>query len=411
MAMDSTEIRIRVGAADDWEAICDLLGTVFHEPEDAAARDVEGSVFEPDRSLVADDAGTVVGTAAAYTRELSVPGGILPAAFVTLVGVAPTHRRRGLLTRMMRRQLDDIAAAGREPIAVLWASEGRIYPRFGYGLAGQRLELDVATQELKLPAPTPDGRLRMVQPIDAIADFTKVYEQLRAERPGFASRDDRWWRYVVSDLESQRAGSTVLHGVVHDTPAGPTGYALWRTHTGWNSKGPDCEVQVREVVAADPRAYAALWQFLLTIDLARTAKFNFASVDEPLIHLVDEPRRLGAKMVDSLWVRIIDVARALAARRYASDVDVVLDVTDALLPRNTGRWRLTAGPGGATCTPTGDPADLACTTLELGAAYLGGPSLGALGAAGRVRELTPGALAATSAAFGWLRQPSAIEVF
>jgi predicted acetyltransferase len=398
--MDGMEIRIRTGASDDWEAISDLIGFAFHEQSDAEQRDVEGSVFEPERSLVADDAGAVVGLAAAYTRELSVPGGVVPAAYVTLVAVAPTHRRRGLLTRMMHKQLGDIAAAGREPIAVLWASEGRIYPRFGYGMAGQRLTLDVSTREIRPPRQplAPDARLRLVEPVDAIADFAKVYEQLRPERPGFASRDDRWWRYVLADPEAQRDGATTLRGVVHDTPHGPTGYALWRTRGGWDSKGPDGQVRVREVVAADPAAYAALWRFLLTIDLARTATFSFGSLDEPLVHLVDEPRRLGARVLDSLWVRIIDVGRALEARRYATDVDVVLDVTDAQLPANTGRWRLTAGPGGVTCRPTADPADLSCTALELGAA-------------GRIRELTPGALASASAAFGWHRMPSAIEVF
>jgi len=411
--MDGTEIPLRVGAADDWAAISELLGYVFHHTVDEAARDVEGSVFEPERSLVADDAGAVVGHAAAYTRELSVPGGVVPAAYVTLVGVAPSHRRQGLLTRMMLRQLDEVAAAGRELVAVLWASEGKIYPRYGYGLAAQRLGLEVATREVRPPQTplTRDARLRLVEPIDAIADFAKVYEQLRPERPGFASRDDRWWRYVLSDPESQRNGATALHGIVHDTGNGPTGYALWRTRSGWDAHGPDGEVQVREVVAADPAAYAALWRFLLTIDLARLATFHFASLDEPLLYLVDEPRRLGTRLLDGLWIRIVDLPRALQARHYASAVDVVFDVTDAQLPRNTGRWRLTAGPAGVTCRPTGDPADLACTALELGAAYLGGPSLGALAAAGRVRELTPGSLAPASAAFGWHRLPSAIEVF
>jgi predicted acetyltransferase len=410
--MDATELRIRTGLADDWEAISDLLGYVFHEAPDADSRAIEGSVFEPDRSLVAEDAGTIVGHAAAYSRELTVPGAVLPAAFVTLVGVAPTHRRQGLLSRLMQRQLDDIAAA-REPIAVLWASEGRIYPRFGYGLAAQRLTLDVSTREIRPPqAPlAPDAKLRLVEPADAIGDFAKVYEQLRGTRPGFASRDDRWWRFVLADPDAQRGGATALRGVVHDTPHGPTGYAVWRTRGGWDAKGPDGEIRVREVVAADPAAYAALWRLLLTIDLARTAAFSFAAVDEPLIHLVDEPRRLGARMLDAHWLRMIDVPGALAARRYATGVDVVFDVTDAQLPANTGRWRLTGGPDGATCRPTGGPADLSCTVLELGAVYLGGPSLASLADSGRIRELTPGALAAASTAFGWHRSPQALEVF
>jgi predicted acetyltransferase len=150
---------------------------------------------------------------------------------------------------------------------------------------------------------------------------------------------------------------------------------------------------------------------VLTIDLARTATVDFLAVDEPLQHLVDEPRRLGSRLTDALWVRIVDLPRALSDRRYAAPVDVVLDVTDPLLPASTGRWRLTAGLDDATCTRTDDPADLACTVLELGAAYLGGTSLAALAAAGRVRELTPGALPRVSAAFGWHRLPNPTEVF
>jgi predicted acetyltransferase len=409
MTMDGTEIALRVGTESDWTAISDLLGFTFHHSVDEENRAVEGSIFEPKRSLVAEDAGELVGHAAAYTRELSVPGAIVPAAYVTLVAVAPTHRRRGLLTRLMRRQLAEVAAAGREPLAVLWASEGRIYPRFGYGLAAQRLKLDLLTQEIRPPQtpPVPGARLRLVEPAEAIATFAEVYEPLRAERPGYGTRDERWWKFVVSDPAGLREGATALHGVVHETPEGPTGYALWRTRGSWTGTGPNSAVEVQEVVAADPGAYAALWRMLLTIDLTRHLRFDYAAVDEPLIHLVDEPRRLGGQLADSLWVRIVDVPGALAARRYASAIDLVLEVTDDLIPANNGRWRLT----NAGCRATGDPADLACSVLELGSAYLGGPSLGALGSAGRVRELTPGALAVASAAFGWHRAPVGLEVF
>ena len=411
--MDS-ELSLRTGTAGDWEQISRLMGVLFHSADEEDLRDVEGAVFEPDRSLVATDGDEIVGHAAAYTRDLTVPGAVLPAAHVTLVGVAPTHRRRGLLSRMMRRQLAEIAAAGREPIAVLWASETRIYPRYGYGLAAQRLTAEMMTREVSVPAaepPAPGTRLRLVRPAEAIAEFAKVYEELRPDRTGWSSRDDRWWRFVLADLPPLREGGTPLQGVVHETPHGPTGYALWRTKEKWEAHGPDATVHVREVVAADPGTYAALWRFLLGIDLVRTATASFLSVDEPLQHLVDEPRRLGLRVLDGLWVRIADLPGALAARRYAADVDVVLDVTDPLLPANTGRWRLTGGPGGAACTPTTDPADLAGTVLELGAAYLGGTTLTTLAAAGRVRELTAGSLVRASAAFGWHRSPNPTEVF
>lgn len=410
-AMNDAEVPIREGVADDWPAINKLLSQVFHHENDPAASDVERSVFEPDRSLVADDGGVVVGHAAAYTRDLTVPGSVLPAAHVTLVGVAPTHRRRGLLTRMIHRQLHEIRAAGREPIAALWASEGKIYPRYGYGRAADRIELDIATLEVRPPIAASAGRVRLVEPLDAHQHFAKVYETLRPERPGWSGRDERWWRFVLADVPSRRQGGTELHAAVHETLDGPTGYAVWRTESAWTGGGPAGTVRVRELVAADLQAYAALWRFLLSIDLARTVTFNFATPDEPLLNLVDEPRRLGGVLTDSLWIRLVDLPRALTARRYAAPVDVVLQVHDPLLEGNSGRWRLTGGPDGAACTPTDTPADLGCTVLELGAAYLGGTSLAALADAGRVRELTPGSLAPAATAFGWHRSPGAIEVF
>lgn len=411
--MNDAEIPIRAGVGEDWPAIAKLMSRVFHHLDDPVARDVEGSVFEPDRSLVADDGG-VVGHAAAYTRDLTVPGGIVPAAHVTLVGVAPTHRRRGLLNRMMHRQLHEISAAGREPIAALWASEGKIYPRYGYGHAAQRIELTVTSLEVRPPDAPPAGsaaRIRLVEPADAHEHLAKVYEALRPDRPGWSARDDRWWRFVLADVPSRRNGGTELQAAVHETPDGPTGYAVWRTESAWEAGGPAGKVQVREVVAADPQAYAALWRFLLSVDLTRKVLFHFATPDEPLLHLVDEPRRLGGVLTDSLWIRLVNLPRALAARRYATPIDVVLQVSDPLLTANTGRWRLAAGPDGATCTATDSPADLECTVLELGAAYLGGISLVTLADAGRVRELTPGSLTAAATAFGWHRRPSALELF
>ncbi|WP_306208760.1 GNAT family N-acetyltransferase [Actinoplanes sp. RD1] len=414
--MDASDIVIRAGTAQDWDAICDLLTGLFHESWSQETRDAEQSVWEPGRSLVAEDGDVVAGHAAAYTRELTVPGTIVPAAHISLVGVAPTHRRRGLLTRMMHRQLGEIAAAGREPIAVLWASETKIYPRFGYGHAAQRLRLNIATPEVRLPAAdaatSAKGRLRAVDPRTGYADFAAVRDRLRAERTGWSGRDDTWWKFVLFDDESQRGGATRLHGVVRETPEGPTGYALWRVKRGWTEKGPDGEVHLQDLVAADPETCLTLWRFVLSLDLVRRVTYGMAALDDPLLHLVDEPRRLGAELADALWIRVVDVPAALSARRYSAPLDVVLDVTDRLLDANQGRWRLTvAEDGTATCTRTGAPADVACDVLDLGATYLGGVSLAALAAAGRVRELTPGALRRTAVAFAWHRLPQPAEVF
>jgi predicted acetyltransferase len=410
------ELPIRAATPDDFDAVDAHLTRAFHGTPDADFHDIERGVFEPERSLVVTDGDDLVAHAAAFTRDMTVPGAVLPAAHITMVGVAATHRRRGLLTRLMKRQLREVREAGQETFAALWASEAPIYPRFGYGLAANRLSLEVATREVTLrpdwqqPGPA-GGKLRSGPPATLRKELETVYEQLRPERPGWSSRPEAWWQYVLADTENSRRGFTERRAVVVEGEAGPRGYATWRAKSGWNAGGPDAELQIDAVMAVDPAAYATLWGFLLSIDLVRTARFSFAAVDEPLWHLVAEPGRLGAQLAHALWVRLVDVEAALAARRYAAPVDVVIEVHDALLPENSGRWRLTGDQDGAACAPTGAEADLACDVRDLGAAYLGGTSLASLAAAGRVRELRAGSLLPASAAFGWHKAPSGIEVF
>ncbi|GAB2596091.1 UPF0256 protein [Paractinoplanes abujensis] len=402
-------VRVRTATDDDRRAIADLLLFVFHEHATDESRELEKMIIEPGRSLVAEDAGLVVGTAAAQTRDLTVPGAVVPAAHVTGVGVSPTHRRRGILTSMMRHQLTEIAAAGREPLAVLWASETAIYPRFGYGPAASRLRFDILNREVRITGPAaPAGRLRLAAPKDAQAELTAVHDRLRVHRVGWSSRPEYWWNYLLTDNDDQRDGGTEMRAVLYETPDGPIGYATWRVKDDWSIHGPAAEVRVREVVAADPGVYAELWRFLLSLDLARKASFHFGAVDEQLQFMVDEPRKLGRSFTDSLWVRLIDLPAALEARRYAGPVDAVIEVTDPIIEANNGRWRLTGGPDKASCVRTGDAPDLACSITELGAAYLGGTTLATLVTAGRVEQFTDNL---PSTAFTWHRQPSAIEVF
>jgi predicted acetyltransferase len=403
------DITIAVPTADEWDAIYRTISTAFNEEPDEAVAAIERLVFEPERSLVARRGGEIVGTAGIYTRGLSVPGAAVPAAHVTLVAVDPMARRQGILTRFMQRQFADIRAAG-ESVAVLWASEGRIYQRFGYGLAVRRLSLEADTSEVTVTAPV-SGRLRLATPAEFRDDMVKVYDEAYANHNGWSERTARHWDFRLADPDAWRRGASALRAVVHDGEHGVDGYALWRVKTGWSTVGADGEVRVIEQVSTTPASYAALWQFLLTVDLTRTTNVWACAVDEPLQYLVNEPRRLASRLTDALWLRVIDVPAALTARRYAREIDIVLDVSDPLIEANTGRWRLTGGPDGARCAATDAESDLSCDVRALGSAYLGGAPLSSLAAAGLVREHRPGALAEAGTAFGWHRPPSAIEMF
>ncbi|BCM66924.1 hypothetical protein EASAB2608_02258 [Streptomyces sp. EAS-AB2608] len=365
-------------------------------------RELDRSLTEFDRSLAVWDGDTLVGTSGAFSFRMTVPGGaVVPTAGVTMVSVAATHRRRGVLTSMMRRLLEDARAQG-EPLAALFASEPAIYGRFGYGAATLQLdaEIDTGRVTLALPAGTDEVRVRYAPPADVLAECEAVYAALVPRRPGMLARQPGWERAALVDPESEREGASALQCVVAERDGGVTGYARFRTKMGWGPSGHDGTVTVEDLAALDPATEAALWRFLFGIDLMTTLKVRGRPVDDAWQHLVSDIRRCLPQLRDAGYVRLVDVGAALSARTYLTPLDVVFEVEDAFCPWNAGRWRLTGDAKGASCERTADAADLALTVRELGAAYLGGVSLLSLAAAGRVRELRPGALTEASVGFG-----------
>ncbi|MFF3858336.1 GNAT family N-acetyltransferase [Streptomyces sp. NPDC002209] len=397
-------LEMRVLLADEWDVWYDHLELAFGGvPDSPAERKLYRSLIETERSLGVWDGETCVGSAGAFSFRLSVPGGALvPAAGVTTVGVSPTHRRRGVLTSMMRRQLDDIRAGG-EPIAVLTASDPAIYGRFGYGTATYSMAVDIDTTRVRLsvPAGTDGVRLRLVDPQKALPDCERVYAGLVAGRPGMPARQPGWERQGLLDPPTMRGGASPLKCVVAEGADGEVlGYARYRVKPDWDQSGSDGTVSVLQVEALEPAAYAALWRYFFGIDLTWRVQAYGRPVDDPVLHLVSDIRRIQARQRDALHVRLVDLPAALRARAYGTGLDVVMQVEDAFCPWNEGRWRLTAEAGGpVTCTRSDEPAELELSVRELGSAYLGGVALTALAAAGLVRELRPGALAEASRAF------------
>ena len=397
--------QLRPITAEEWPLFIRAMYDVFGDEPSGRFLDTPSPWAELDRSLSLWDAGRVVATAGMYSRQLTVPGAVVPCAGITWITVAPTHRRRGVLTAIMRRQLDDIRAAEREPVAALWAAEASIYGRFGYAPATRRGGWTGRTQAMRLRpgVDTGTGSVHPAEPAEFRAAAVVLHDQLRRWVPGNLARDERWWNRFMLDEPEERKGRPAKKLLLHTEADGATtGYATYRRTSAWSeSSEPQGEITVDEVRASTPAAYAALWQYLLSIDLVRTVRSGLASDDDPLRHLIADVRALHAHPVDALWLRVVDVGRALSARRYPAPLDMVFEVRDDFCPENTGRWHLWGHPAGAFCDRTDRDPDIVLGIEELSAAYLGGVSLASLQAAGRVREVSPGAVVQASTGFGW----------
>ncbi len=390
---------IRTATAETMVSFIAPLNLAFAELPDPA--DEEHRTFEPDRIIAAFDGAQPVASAGALTFRLSVPGGEAAAAGVTLVGVSPSHRRRGILRSMMRHQLDDVRARG-EPIAILWASEGAIYQRFGYGLATLNGTFEIECRDAAFVRPMPaEGAVRLVDQDAAMELFPPLYDRVRTATPGMIARSETWWRWVaLHDSEHARGANGMKFLAVYEADGRVEGTAIYRVKPDWDDRGPKGALVALEVLGATPRATRDLWGWLLEVDLVRAVRAVRAPVPHPLQLLLAEPRRLGFTVGDGLWLRVVDVPGALAARTYGLGGSLVLDVQDGFCAWNAGRWRLDiAEDGRGRAEPTTEVADLALDASDLGATYLGTFRFSELARVGRVVEQTAGALLRADAMF------------
>ena len=398
----------RLTAADQeaFEAACHLA---FHEVAHPEVIAMDQRVTDAERTFAVRDGGEIVATGANLTRELTVPGGVVRMAGISAIGVVPGHTRRGHLTAMMRRLLEDGREAG-EPVAGLWASEGAIYGRFGFGIATRALRYDLQLDRVALrrDAPLPGPRVQTLEPAAALERMRALHDRVRVATPGMLDRRGAWWDRRIFDPEHRRDGAGPLGAAIQPGDDGePAGYALFSPKLTWDDRGPAGSVNVRELVAETPEARAGLWRFLLALDLVRTLQWRLAPDHDPLPHLLTGNDAVDRRAGDGLFVRLLDVDAALSARTYASGADLVLAVDDPFCPWNSGRHRLRDGR----CEPTEDPADLALDAEALGSIYLGGTPVTALAAAGRVRELRDGALLEATTAFRGAVEPWCPEIF
>src|SRR5574340_212415 len=386
-------IEVRPGRSDEVAAFAKAVGDAFGGEDETPEEIASWQARLGDRFFVAAEGASIVGGAADFPFRLSVPGGEVAAAGVTGVGVLPTHRRQGILTRLMRLELDAIAARG-EPVAILWASEGGIYQRFGYGLAvlNGSFELPRARSAFRLPL-EPRGRVRLIERAEAERRLPPLFERWRRTIPGAWARSAAWWKAILDDPEHRRRGDGPKFFALHEDVRGrPDAYAIYRIHPDWGASGPKNTLRVLEPIALGAAATRELWRYLCDVDLVGTIAGRFGPVDHPLLHLLAEPAALGLTISDGLWLRLVDVVTALEARGYGSAERNVLEVADAFRPGQAGRYAIDATGDRPAVTRTRGRADLALEAADLAAIYLGGIGPVQLAAVGRVTERTPGAI-------------------
>jgi len=395
-----------------------LVGPERHAELTGPLRSAFGYRLDPDRvernlrtpelvqRIAAIEAGKFVGSAGAFAFEMTTPGGKVATSGLTMVGVLATHRRRGILTRMMALHLEEARANG-QPVSALWASEGAIYGRFGYGVATLGGAASFENERVVFRrAVGRTGVFRFLEAEEAREPFREVYERVRPSIPGMLGRSTEWWDFrKLGDFDKSLQP---LHRVALMVDGRPEGYAIYRHAQRVGVPGPaDTAIEVSEAIATSPETTAMLWRFLCELDLVRRIDAPLLGASHPLFHMVMEPRRLRMVAQDAVWVRIVDAASALAARTYAAEGAVTFRIDDALCPWNAGVYRVDGGRAGRS-----DAApELRFDVSVLGSLYLGGVTARQLADAGLIEEIAAGAVERADAIFRSPRAPWCPEVF
>ena len=402
---------IRIRRVRDNEEMAAALGAIGHYfgwvP---TAEQIESfTTYLPlDRMHAAFDDGKIFAGAGAYPFELTVPGGPITCAGVTVVGVHPTHRRRGVLRRLMTTQLADIRERG-EPIAALWASEDTIYGRYGYGPASRCAEIRLprAFADLRPGTPPREGDVRLVDHDEAMKAFPRIYERLRRSTPGFVLRTRDWWekRTLDDTQEWRRAGAGPLNRALLELDGRPVGYALYRI--AQHPTEFKRTLRVQEALGLDARATRELWRFLLGVDWMEDVEARLLPLDHPIWQLVARPRLLGMHVWDGLWIRPVDVGATLNGRTYHDGRATLEIVSDPLFEDNVGCWTIADGRA----RRSSRRPDVRLDVQALGSVYLGGFTFAELARGGRIEEGARGGIARADAVFDTDTQPWCPEIF
>jgi predicted acetyltransferase len=371
-------------------------------PSEAAVAEAS-EIYELGRTLAVFEGDRIIAGNASDLLELTVPGpSTLPAARITLSGVLPGYRRRGLVTSLFAHQLRDLQERG-EPLAMFTTTGPGLYRRLGYSPADVAMEVEIETVHAAMePGSAAPGRVRLLSAEEIATVLPDVFDRHRLLQPGQVRRTPAFWRIWLMDRPQFRRGEPCdRFAAVYEDPSGVAhGYVTYRLRYGAARDQPVQTLVVEDLLAARDEARSALWGYCLAFQQAVVVKAPNVPIDEPVVWMLADPRRLRVTRVrDFLWLRLIDVAKALSARRYDAPGSAVLELVDPTCPATAGRYRLEADERSASCERTKAAPEIELRVEDLAAAYLGGVALTTLARAGRVRELRKGAVQRCDAMF------------
>lgn len=372
-------------AAEEFDQWVAIMGVAFASDPSPEQLERDKSRHRLERSTTARDGNALVATFGSFPFETTVPGGQLPTSGVTGVAILPTHRRRGIIRRLMVEHFTDCVERS-EPLATLWASEAAIYGRFGYGLAARHHDLKLTVRPgMFVGAPASGHEFRLVDRDEALTVIPALFDVERQRRPGMFTRDDAWWQLLLSDPPDRREGWSAHRRVVASVDGVDVAYAIFRAK--WTD-GVRQIVELLEAFGVDDGSERAVWQFLTEIDLVDEIINWNDPIDRPFDWWLSDPRLAARKVSDALYLRLVDVRAALQGRSYQRDGTVTLAVADSVCPWNEQTYRLSVSAGRGLCDIVDDVPDVSVDVAALGSAYLGDRSPIELARVGRVTGTT-----------------------
>ena len=364
---------------------------------DEAALPLITEALNDGRGVVAVDDGIIVGYSIAYPLKMNVGKERFPTTLLDNVAVLPTHRRRGILNRMMDFHMRDFYERG-ETLSGLGASESIIYGRYGYGIGSMQVDFSIDRRDTAFINDfSTKGKYRFINSTDALYTFPEVAERASAKRSGFMKGTESLWKLYLSDPEYRRGDDSELFHVIYEEDGQVDGYVSYRIRKD--------TLMIHEMISATSRSHTALWRYCFGVDLMSRIDAPKRPVDDPLPWMLVDPRRLHQSLRDDLWLRMVVVKDALSERSYGYEGRLVFEIKDRFCPWNANSYELEGSPQGSRCVLTSKSPDISISAANLSSAYLGGTTFTALARAGRAQENKQGSFALADNMFRTDLQP------